>query len=142
MKQNKRTVCILFCLILFIGSFLWMRKILINEGVVPLLTKTKSKVVSNKSLEYEIYDKMHRMANTKIEAVDGEVWGEIEITVELCDRLINKIKDSNLKALEKNKLVEILNRWKNVDFSNCVEEHNYVWSKLGGTVGKAKSLRK
>ncbi|WP_051350687.1 DUF6241 domain-containing protein [Caloramator sp. ALD01] len=142
MKLNKRTVVILFCLILFVGSFLWMRKILINEGVVQPLTKTKSKVVSNKSLEYEIYDTMHRMANTKIEAVDGEVWGEVEITVELCDRLIEKIKESNLKALEKNKLIEILNRWKNGDFSNCVEEHNYVWSKLGGTVGKAKSLRK
>lgn len=142
MKINRRTVVILFCLILFVGSFLWMRKILINEGVVQPLTKTKSNVVSNKSLEYEIYDTMHRMANTKIEAVDGEVWGEVEITVELCDRLIDKIKESNLKALEKNKLIEILNRWKNGDFSNCVEEHNYVWSKLGGTVGKAKSLRK
>ena len=28
----------------------------------------------------------------------------------------------------------------NSDFSNGVKVHNYVWSKLGGTIGKAKSL--
>ena len=33
-----------------------------------------------------------------------------------------------------------LNKWNNSDFSNGVKVHNYVWSKLGGTIGKAKSL--
>ena len=33
-----------------------------------------------------------------------------------------------------------LSRWLELDFSNAVEVHNYVWSKLGGTVGKAEKL--
>ena len=33
-----------------------------------------------------------------------------------------------------------LKKWKGLDFSNGVEVHNYVWTKLGGTIGKAKSL--
>ncbi|MCX7694475.1 MAG: DUF6241 domain-containing protein [Caloramator sp.] len=141
MRLNKRTVMML-CFILFAGFIIWMRKILIKEGAVNNQIITSTKITSKSSLEYEIYDTMHRMANTKIEAVDGKVLGEIEITVERCDILIDKVNQSNLKSEEKNRLLEILNRWKNGDFSNCVEEHNYVWRKLGGTVGRAKSLRK
>lgn len=142
MRLNKRTVIMLFCFILFSVSVIWMRKILIKEGAINNQIITWTKINSKSSLEYEIYDTMHKMANTKIEAVDGEVWGEIQITVERCDILIDKVNQSNLKSEEKNRLLEILNRWKNGDFSNCVEEHNYVWKKLGGTVGRAKSLKK
>ena len=38
-------------------------------------------------------------------------------------------------------MLEVLTRWENNDFSQAVEEHNYFWRKLGGTVGKAISLK-
>ena len=31
-------------------------------------------------------------------------------------------------------------KWDDLDFSNAVEVHNYVWEKLGGTVGKAIAI--
>jgi len=43
---------------------------------------------------------------------------------------------------DKNKLIEILNRWKNNDFSMAVEDHNYIWAKLGGKDGKATGVKK
>lgn len=131
------------CVILCIISAFFMGKIFIDEGVIVKsggATETKGTLKS--TVEYNIYDTMHRMANTKIEAVDGQVWGEIEITPELCDELINKINESNFDKSEKDRLIEILTRWKNGDFSNCVNEHNYVWKKLGGSVGRAIRLKK
>ena len=38
-------------------------------------------------------------------------------------------------------MLEVLTRWENNDFSNAVEEHNYFWKKLGGTIGKATSVK-
>ena len=37
-------------------------------------------------------------------------------------------------------LSDQLKKWLELDFSNGVEMHNYVWNKLGGNVGKAKAL--
>lgn len=89
--------------------------------------------------EGQIYDEMHKMANTKIDAEDGKIWGRLEITEERVDALIKKVEGSDFD--DKGTLLEILKRWKKQDFSNCVQDHNYVWNQLGGTVGKACSLR-
>ena len=41
--------------------------------------------------------------------------------------------------MEKEKYVEILNRWEKGDFSQAVEEHDYMWEQAGGeSAGKAK----
>jgi hypothetical protein len=87
----------------------------------------------------ETFKKMHEMANTKIVAEDGLIWGEIQPTEEEVSSLIQKVTNSNYE--DKDKLLEILNRWKSGDFSNCVDEHNFMWKKLGGQVGKASKLR-
>ena len=86
-----------------------------------------------------VFQKMHEMANTKIVAEDGLVWGEIQPTEEEVNALMEDVSNSNYE--DKEKLLEILNRWKSGDFSNCVEDHNFLWKKLGGQVGKASSLR-
>ncbi|MCX7950492.1 MAG: DUF6241 domain-containing protein [Clostridiales bacterium] len=143
MEINKKKIIIIFCVTLFIIAAFFMGKIFIDEGVIVKeggVTETKGSLKSN--VEYNIYDTMHRMANTKIEAIDGQVWGEIEITPELCSELIEKVNQSNFDISEKQKLIEILTRWKNGDFSKCVDEHNYVWKKLGGTIGRAIRLKK
>lgn len=85
----------------------------------------------------EIWDEIHKMANTKI--VAEEIWGTLEITAERVDGLILEITKSEYD--DKEKLLEILARWKQGDFTRCVEDHNYVWEKLGGTVGKATGLK-
>ncbi len=35
------------------------------------------------------------------------------------------------------KLFSIINRWEKGDFSQTVEEHNFLWSLQGGDTGKA-----
>ncbi|SHK03065.1 hypothetical protein SAMN05444401_0419 [Clostridium amylolyticum] len=85
-----------------------------------------------------IYTMMHEMANTKIVAEDGMIWGLQPMTK---DRII-----AVRTALKKNdpshkRLFEILDRWENKDFTQGVEDHNYLWKLLDGNVGKAVRLR-
>lgn len=64
--------------------------------------------------------------------------GTIEITDERIDKLIANVNNcSGFDYATKNMLLEILYRWKDGDFSQIVEDHNFIWERLGGTVGKA-----
>ena len=80
------------------------------------------------------YEKIHHMSNTIIIAEDGNIWGESEITFEAIKEIILKIEK------EDEYISNELSKWLELDFSNAVEVHNYVWNKLGGTVGKAEKL--
>ena len=79
------------------------------------------------------------MSNTKINAEDNQIWGKIEITHEYISSLKNLIE--KVDYADKDYMLEVLKRWENNDFTQAVEEHNYFWKKLGGTVGKATSLK-
>lgn len=126
-------------------------------SIVGIISYTKGLMIVNKNMNKivehvnkgkdttkdehisHIFNTMHQIANSKIVAEDGLVWGEIQPTQAVVDGLIKDVNSTDYG--DKNYLLEILNRWKNGDFSKCVEEHNYLWNKLGGEVGKAKSLR-
>ncbi|MDU5108467.1 DUF6241 domain-containing protein [Clostridium sp.] len=86
-----------------------------------------------------IYDILHRMSNTKIIAEDNQIWGKIEMDPEYIASLKSLIEKVDYK--DRDYMLEVLTRWENNDFSQAVEEHNYFWKKLGGTVGKATSLK-
>lgn len=86
--------------------------------------------------EEEVWEELHKMANTKI--VAEEIWGRIEITEEKCDELIKEVSLSSYS--HKEEMLRMLNNWKADDFRNAVAEHNYVWELLGGTIGKAYDL--
>ena len=86
-----------------------------------------------------IYDVIHRMSNTKIIAEDNQIWGKLEITPENIASLKSLVEKINYD--DKEYMLEVLTRWENNDFSQAVEKHNYFWKKLGGTVGKATSLK-
>lgn len=153
--MNKDFVTSLVCAIIFIGACCFlvnefvdfdklsnpssMLEIFQNNDEKAEKKESKMTEVSMSTDEKNIYDEMHKMINTKIIAKDGKVWGEIEITEEKCDELIEYINGKGFS--DEDKLLEMLENWKNEDFSNGVEEHNYLWSTLGGTVGKAIGLR-
>lgn len=82
----------------------------------------------------QLYEKVHLMVNSIIIAEDGEIWGTSEISRDGIGQLTQELKghDDYLHG-------ELL-KWLDLDFSNGVEVHNYVWDKLGGTIGKAKEL--
>ena len=84
----------------------------------------------------EIYDEIHKMANSLIIAEDNQIWGEEKITLKRLEKVLLKVKDVD------DYLYGELSKWKDLNFDNGVEVHNYVWKKLGGNVGKAIDLNK
>ena len=116
-----------------------------NISDIKKIDKELSTEESNevKDSEYypieNIYDIIHRMSNTQIVAEDNQIWGKIEMDPEYIKSLKSLIEKVDYK--DKDYMLEVLSRWENNDFSKAVEEHNYFWKKLGGTVGKATSLK-
>ena len=86
-----------------------------------------------------IYRRMHEMINTKIIAADDHVYPEIPITAKVCDEMITNITASSY--VDKKVLLNFLAHWKKGDFKSGIYEHNYLWGKLGETLGKAGALR-
>ena len=113
-----------------------INKPLINK---PVQIKQNANIQNISDEELLVYNKMHKMVNTKIEAVDGKIWGETEITDDRCNELITEVTRSGYS--DKDILLQFLTRWKAKNFSSCVEEHNYLWDGLGGTIGKASAIR-
>ncbi|MDI9219264.1 MULTISPECIES: DUF6241 domain-containing protein [Clostridium] len=87
----------------------------------------------------KVYDILHRMSNTKIIAEDNQIWGRISMDPKYIASLKSLIERVDYE--DKDYMLEVLSRWENNDFSKAVEEHNYFWKKLGGTIGKAISLK-
>ncbi|MGL4772402.1 MAG: DUF6241 domain-containing protein [Clostridium sp.] len=87
----------------------------------------------------KLYDVLHRMSNGKIIAKDNEIWGVLPMNKENIEAAKTLVE--NVAYKDREYLLEVLTRWENGDFSQAVEEHNYFWDKLGGTVGKAIGLK-
>lgn len=116
-----------------------------NQKEIKAISKEVSDDTSEelKSVDYydvsNIYDIMHRMTNSKIVAKDGQVWGKLSMDKKDIKALKETV--SKIDYEDREYLLEVLTRWEEEDFSNCVDEHNYFWKKLGGTVGEAYKLK-
>lgn len=93
--------------------------------------------------EEDIYIMIHEMANTLIVAEDGLIYGQIPIN----DNSINKAMavvshSTTIDEDEKLVFMNILQDWREKNFSGGVRAHNYAWKRLNGTIGRAKDLRK
>ena len=85
----------------------------------------------------EALDLIHSMANSIV--VAEHKWGSTEITPKTINIALNSldlITDDYKRVYLRNNL----EKWKNGDFSNGVELHNYVWDMLDGSIGLADSL--
>lgn len=104
---------------------------------IPLDTvvekENENNEVVKKSFD-EIYNDVHIMANTLIVAEDGFIWGTNPINKETLKTAILLVEGMD------EYLFGELSKWTSLEFDNAVEVHNYVWKKLGGTVGKAMNL--
>ncbi|QKY69411.1 DUF6241 domain-containing protein [Lentibacillus sp. CBA3610] len=86
--------------------------------------KDKSQIMESNILQY-----IHWMSHQKVKADDK--WGFFEITDERIEWLLDAIDETEyLEKAEEYK--DILNRWKDGNFSDVVNDHNYVWEILGG----------
>ncbi|MGN4444712.1 PRK06770 family protein [Bacillus cereus group sp. MYBK79-1] len=84
--------------------------------------------------EGEIISTMHKMVHQKVKS--SEKWGFVEMTTKEIYNVKKGIEDS-VGFQYKTKLLSIINRWEKGDFSQTVEEHNFLWSLQGGDTGKA-----
>lgn len=118
------------------------------EKVVNIISKEKEendnlKDSQLKPAEYypqeKVYDIMHKMANTKIIAEDGKIWGKIPIDEESLKSIKALVSEIDYK--DRDYLLYVIDRWENGDFSLADEEHNYFWAKLGGNTGRAIDIK-
>lgn len=118
--------------LVFIGIFTYGYNATKNSGFIRDI---KTAIVQGET-QQEKYHRglvlVHEMSNTII--TSNNIWGRTKITNE------NIIKAIDLVSKTDQNLVEKLENWSNGDLSNGVEVHNYVWDRLGGTVGKAEGL--
>ena len=84
-----------------------------------------------------IYIDIHHMSHNVIRA--EEKWGFKNLTLENIRNLIEKAEEIS-GTVDTAEVLEILYRWEKGDFSRADKDHNYVWSKLGGTVGIATGV--
>lgn len=119
------------------------------EAMVEDINKEKEDAIDDeetvalKAPEYypiqKIYDIMHRMSNTKIIAEDNKIWGELPIDENSLGDLKALISEIDYK--DRDYLLKVISRWEQGNFSEADDEHNYFWTKLGGTVGRAVGVK-
>ncbi|OIU67656.1 DUF6241 domain-containing protein [Rossellomorea aquimaris] len=79
---------------------------------------------------------IHAMSHQKVQA--KEKWSFFEITGERIDFLLSQLETN--KYEHEDLYREILESWKEGDFSNAVKDHNAIWRLQDGTIGKATAL--
>lgn len=89
--------------------------------------------------EFGVVNFIHRMSNQIINPADGKKFGVVEITPKNIEVALNSIENINNEEAREY-LNKALTKWKNGNFGNAVEVHNYVWHMLDGQIGIASSL--
>lgn len=84
--------------------------------------------------EGDIISTMHKMVHQKVKS--SEKWGFVEMTNKEISNVKRDIENST-GFQYKMKLFSIINRWEKGDFSQTVEDHNFLWKLQGGDTGKA-----
>jgi len=107
-----------------------------GEAVEISRLKQITSIFDGNHSETEIQNTIHQMANSIVIAT--EKWGEIKITQKKIDKLIIEIEESNYR--NKETYLDILNRWKDGDFTRAMYDHNEVWHMLNGSVGEATGV--
>jgi len=85
------------------------------------------------SNESAVIKDMHDMTHQKVQAEFKE--GAIEMTpahVNTVYRIVNKSTFTH-----REELLAILSKWKQKEFNEIVEDHNFLWKIQGGKIGKA-----
>lgn len=136
-KMNYKYIISALAVLVIITSSIafFYIKISRKAALDNLTNKTEVTIVENGKEEkikiVEIYDLVHRMSNTIIVADKNLIWGKEKITFDKIDYVLAAVKN------EDNYLYEEMLKWKDKDFSNAKDLHNYVWRKLDGNIGKA-----
>ncbi|WP_019378244.1 DUF6241 domain-containing protein [Virgibacillus halodenitrificans] len=103
-----------------------------EKGLNPFGQEKQQINLSSTDFEYYI----HGMTHQKVKA--REKWHFFEMHPIRIKWLLEGLEETKYElGPDKEKYRDILKRWKQKDFSTIVEDHNFIWDKNEGTVGKA-----
>ncbi|MBK5458038.1 DUF6241 domain-containing protein [Peribacillus sp. TH27] len=86
----------------------------------------------------DVLETMHSMTHQKVVATDK--WSNLPMTPENINAVYEFIKDSDIGFMLRKELLRIAGDWKEGNFDNIVEDHNYFWEAQNGNVGKATGV--
>ena len=110
---------------------------------------TEVETIKNEQILYElglgpastaedVMKTMHSMTHQKV--ISEEKWYNLEMAPENISAVYEFIKDSDIGFTLKRELLKIAGNWKEGNFDNIVEDHNYLWGAQNGNVGKATGV--
>ncbi|WP_335398145.1 DUF6241 domain-containing protein [Bacillus sp. JJ1533] len=86
--------------------------------------------------ESEVIAAMHHMTHQKVKA--HKKWGAKPMIPDTINEIYEVVSKSDFTRKED--LLAILERWKNGDFSQADDDHNYFWNYQNGNTGEAYGL--
>lgn len=140
--MSRRTRNSIFLIIVVIMAGIWLMGNY-KPAVVRIatsITSGNSNAVSGRADRalISIYTDIHHMSHHVV--IADEKWGFRDLTLENIEKAMGEIEGIEGHDETKKELLSILRRWESGDFSRAHHDHNYVWRKLGGTVGKATGV--
>lgn len=81
---------------------------------------------------------IHHMTHQHV--VADKKWGNVPSSPQNIENLLTIVLANHGEYKYSEYYVEVLEQWKEGDFSNAVDVHNTIWRWHGGTVGKATGL--
>lgn len=109
-----------------------------EQGVAIAGEGATEKIFPFDMSEVEVQYAIHHMSHQKVKA--DKKWGHLQITPERIERLIEVVQANEQEYDHSSLYINILNRWKENDFSSAVSDHNKLWELQGGNIGEAKRL--
>lgn len=92
--------------------------------------------LSATSTQDEVIEVMHHMTHQKV--ISEDKWGSVQMNPENINEVYEIVKDSEFSL--KRHLLRIVTGWKEGNFENVDQDHNFFWEYQGGTVGKATGV--
>ncbi|MGG4197685.1 DUF6241 domain-containing protein [Peribacillus frigoritolerans] len=92
--------------------------------------------LTQNSTQEEVMYVMHHMTHQKV--IAEEKWGAVEMNSENINAVYDIVVDSDFML--KGDLLNIVSGWKEGNFDNVAQDHNYFWEYQNGTVGKATGI--
>lgn len=136
--MNKKVVVGMLTSIIVL-LFVWIVSFSLTESQIQSDKKAKTISTTNSISVKDLEVEMHQMANGLIIAEDGEIWGTKEVNTSNVQKIL-----AEAKSLENDNdgkvLLRIADEWSKRDFSNIISDHNFIWQKLSGNVGKASEV--
>lgn len=89
--------------------------------------------------EEKIQVYIHHMTHQHV--VADKKWGNVPSSPENIENLLTIVQSNQDEYKYGEYYVEVLEQWKEEDFSNAMSVHNTIWQWHGGNVGKATGLK-